>query len=104
MLALRPLLLDWGQATHVEPDMADEEPWLHLGQPTVYQIVVRGELTEDWSRWYERFPGHIGSVLDVCTVVPPDVAALLGPPPNPLGKLGRHRGNRKRSISCLEAG
>jgi len=25
---------------------------LNLGQPTVYQIVVQGELTADWSNWF----------------------------------------------------
>ena len=52
MLALSPLLPDSGQAPHVEPDQADEEAGVNLGQPTVYQIVVRGELTEDWSGWF----------------------------------------------------
>ena len=52
MLALRPTLPDSGQPTHVEPGVTSRESWLNPGQPAIYRIVVRGELTEDWSSWF----------------------------------------------------
>jgi hypothetical protein len=52
MLAPRPLLPHSGQPTHKGQNVADVETWSTPSQSAVYQIVVRGELTEDWSSWF----------------------------------------------------
>ena len=46
------MLADSGQPTRVEPDGTDEASWLNPSQPAIYQIVVQGELTKDWSSWF----------------------------------------------------
>lgn len=49
------------------------------GEPTVYQIRIRGHLDSQWTDWFEGLsitPGEDGSTLLTGTV--PDQAALHG--------------------------
>ena len=70
------------------------------GQPIVYQIRLRGHLSDQWTNWFECLTITLEEDGDTLLTGPvPDQAALFG-----LLKKVRNLGMPLVSINCLEPG
>jgi hypothetical protein len=70
------------------------------GQPTVYQIRIKGHLSDQWTDWFEGLTITLEENGDTLLIGPvPDQAALFG-----LLRRVRDLGMQLISINCVDTG